>query len=146
MWHCKGQNGIVVSLGSGAHQNWRNLKLMLPVERPQTSLNLPEPEIFFFFFFYWEVTFFHSFFLFCHRHSSESNCPPIWYARVLSSMNVTLFGNGVFADVIKWRWDHPGLEYDWLESLQEEGEGDLGTGAQRKQGRFDWVSAFIKES
>lgn len=43
-------------------------------------------------------------------------------------VNVVLFGNGVFADIIKFRWDLTGLVWaliQWLVSLWKEGGHDV---------------------
>ena len=58
-------------------------------------------------------------------------CPPKRYVKIQVPMNVTLFGNRVFPDVINLRWGHIRLGrilVHWLVSLLEEGNLDTETG------------------
>lgn len=52
-------------------------------------------------------------------------------------LNMTLLGNGIFADIIKFKWGHFGFEQtliQWLVSLLEEGNLNMDTETQREVG------------
>lgn len=62
-------------------------------------------------------------------------------------MNVTLFGNKVFIDVIKLKWDHTGLEWAYIQRLgSTHQEGNLGTETHREDAMWWWSRGWSDAS